>query len=433
MKKFPSSISRRPQSSALLHSSSSDEVEAKGDKQADICAQNNLPSLPDDVLFKILLNLSAEDIYRASLVCRSLYYSTIRSEKFVNLHLQQTDEYGLLFRFNYDPTRCELITNDQHSSQRTVLVSMKQGRVKVFNYKSIFSFNSSCNGLINEDKWDTLSEIHVVNPVTGRALRLPPLPKNASLPRCCVGYAQASKAYKVALAYSPGGKDAWRAILTVGVDSSWRHLATDHLTKYTMGRLMVTEGFVHLVFGDTVQTLNVETEVMTETRPPVSEGYYINYTHWYLPGGKVLTLVNEVEDGVFRVWEMVSGDCCYWREWEHQIVLGKQLQEIREVCGDEYRFIICPVGWLQQMEVLVFKGWPINERSDVVFYVVIATGKIGWITPISSNKEGLVDEFYKFYDPVVPHRNTLVELEGQEEIGGYVNSRLGREIGCAKS
>ncbi|CAA0809556.1 Unknown protein [Striga hermonthica] len=394
--KLSSSIFRRLQSS---HRPWSTEVEAEGKKQARVCAHNNLLiCLPDDVLFKILLSLSAEDIHRASLVSRRLYYETTRSEEFVNLHLQQqTDEYGLFFRY-------AATYNYQHPSQRAVFVSMKQGRVTVSNYyayKFRYMLETSCNGLILE--YEPLLQLHVVNPVTGRPFQLPPLPKNAECISCCVGYADASsKAYKVVLAYRTDREsDVCQAILTLGVDKSWRHLETDqYLTESTLSRLMVTEGFIHLIFGDTVLTLNVETEVMMETRAPIFSKNPSKFTSWwYLSTGKSLTLVVEVEHQVFQVWEMVRGDYnCYWREWERQIELRSEIQYLRS---------IEPVGWLQQMEVLVLK---VSSRNKfcLIYYVVIATGKIGWIDPTSSNKEWLAGELYMILDEVFPHKNTFV-------------------------
>ncbi|CAA0809550.1 Unknown protein [Striga hermonthica] len=230
MAEFPLSVSRQPP----------DEVEA----QAQI---NPLISLPDDVLFKILLNLCAEDIYRAGLVCRSLYYRTIRSDKFIKLHLRQ-NEYGLFFRFS--STR-----NGQHSSPRPIFVSMKQGRVTVSDYNNYtdkfrYILKNSCNGLFPDYKfWEPLAELHLSNPLTRRALRLPPPPKNAMSTFICVGYAEASKAYKVVLAYSDdGGRNAhmrW-AVLTVGIDRSWRNLATEHLRETPLIYFpVVTEGFLH--------------------------------------------------------------------------------------------------------------------------------------------------------------------------------------------
>ncbi|CAA0809532.1 Unknown protein [Striga hermonthica] len=417
---FMLSIFRRQSSSPPSSGDVEAEGIADGEKQAAVYSQINLLSLPDDLLWKILLNLSAQDIYRASLVCRSLYYHTIRSEEFVNLHLWQTDEYGLFFRFIYAPTR-ELIDNYRHYSRRIVFVSMKQGRVMVsdyyYPYKPNLMLETSCNGLIPDYiYYDTLSGVHLANPVMGRAFQLPPLPENAMSMKCCVGYAEASNAYKVALAYTVGIKrwDARRAILTVGVDKSWRHLATDHLTESSLSLLVVTEGFIHSIFGDTITTLNVETEVMTETWAPVPVYNHHKYKNCYLSTGKALTVVVQVEDGVFRVWEMVRGDSYYWRELERQIVLGsRRMREIREVCGcgDKDLVYISPVGWLQQMEVLVFVAKS-KCRACEVFYVVIATGEIGWITPISSNKGGFVGEFYEILKPVLAHKNTLVQLEG---------------------
>ncbi|CAA0809528.1 Unknown protein [Striga hermonthica] len=344
----------------------------------------------------------------ASLVCRRLYYHTIRSEEFVNLHLrQQNDEYGLLFKF---------INVDQHSSQRKVFVSMKQGRVTISDYYCTYisRFNSgSCNGLIPEYNCrEPSSGILVVNPVTGRAFRLPPLPANADYMHCCVGYAEASKAYKVVVAYSDGGikPHVRRAILTVGVDKSWRHLATDHLTMCNLiGEPLVTEGFTHSIFGDAVLTLNVEIEVMTKTLTPVPDPPQMCW--WFLSTGKSLTALVEVDDCGFRVWEMLSGDYdYYWREWERQIVVGSQrIREIRELCGDKDLIYISPIGWLQHMEVLVFEGWSKN-KVVYVFYMVIATGEIGWIAPVSSSEEK--GESYTSIGPFLPHKNTLVQLEG---------------------
>ncbi|CAA0809545.1 Unknown protein [Striga hermonthica] len=192
-------------------------------------------------------------------------------------------------------------------------------------------------------------------------------------------------------------------MLTVGVDRSWRHLETDHLTDSTLGQLVVMEDFICSIVGDIVLTLNVEAEVMTEMRAPIFK--YPSYQKWYLSTGKSLTLVVEIKHCVFRVWEMVCGDYYYWRELKHQIVLGSRLQNIRE---DKNLFGIEPVGWLQQMEVLVFKVKSKNESCDV-FYIVIATGEVRWITPTS---KGLVGEFYRFLGPVFPHKNTLVQLKG---------------------
>ncbi|CAA0809531.1 Unknown protein [Striga hermonthica] len=402
MAKFPSSIFRLPPPSSPPSSGEASEAEGIADGKK-LCAQNNLLiSLPDDLLSKILLNLSAQDIYyAASRVCRRLYYRTIQSEEFVNLHLrQQTEDYGLLFRFIYTPIH-GLVNNDQYSSPDVTFVSMKQGRVTVSDhyYASKSRFWSGCNGLIPEyDSRVPSSGVLLVNPVTGRAFRLPPFPENAKFMQCCVGYAEASKAYKVALAYSDAGRDARWAILTVGVDSWWRNLATNqHSTEVALRHLLVTEGFIHFLLRDTVLTLNLETEVTTEMRAPISE--YPKGKKQYLSTGKSLTLVVQVEEFVFQVWEMVCGDhyYYYWREWERKIVLGTEIQSL---------FCIQPVGWLQQMEVLVFKGTSINEPCKV-FYVVIATGEIGWIPPLSKELGGGL-----FAIGCFPHKNTLVQLKG---------------------
>ncbi|CAA0832573.1 Unknown protein [Striga hermonthica] len=188
-------------------------------------------------------------------------------------------------------------------------------------------FWSSCNGLILEYNFPVPSSgVLVVNPVTGGAFRLPPLPENEKFMQCCMGYAEASKAYKVALSYcDAAGRGARWAVLTVGVDSWWRNLATNQYSmEAAVRRPLVTEGFIYFFFQNTVLTLNLETEVMMEMRAPE----HPKRMKQYLSTGKSLTLAIQVEEYVFQVWEMVCGDCYYyyyWRKWECQIALGTEI------------------------------------------------------------------------------------------------------------
>ncbi|KAL3619643.1 hypothetical protein CASFOL_034555 [Castilleja foliolosa] len=199
--------------------------------------ESNIYSIPDEIVFYILVQIPAQDIYRA-----------VRSIE--------------LTRLNYEP--------EHHI------------------------WCSSSNRLILEYKRSNYTTLCIANPVTMQRFSLPPTTyalAGLSFFFPAIAYASISMKYKVVrVDYNVGQRGC--TILTIGVDKSWRPVCTQHLSleanKNLAFRPMTTEGFVHWAkSGNYVLTLNVETEIITEYSVPSSysssgDGVYYFSTVKYL-------------------------------------------------------------------------------------------------------------------------------------------------------
>ncbi|CAA0809551.1 Unknown protein [Striga hermonthica] len=341
-------------------------------------------SLPDELLRKILLYLpEAQDIYRTGLACRGCYH-IIRSTGFTQAELRRPDRDGVL-----------LVT-----SGPVVFIFMWLGRVVVSDY-SAYKFKlpitNSCDGLVLELNRPK-NRLSVANPTTGRTLRLPRLP--TSMERGC---------YSIGCLWL----DPTWAVLSVGVDMSWRNLSRKHLSLESVKMVsqqapLVTVGFMHWAQDNTVVILDLETEIFTETRSPIAMMTRRIKGVTYLSTGNSLSLVVHCRNDSFCVWEMVnSGLTVEWIECRRGIALGGRIRtrKIREICGERGRFSLSPRGWLKYMEVLLITVSSKNN-SAVIFYNLVSE-EIGLIAS-TERKKG------KFYsvETVLPHRNTLVQLQG---------------------
>ncbi|KAL3619642.1 hypothetical protein CASFOL_034554 [Castilleja foliolosa] len=221
----------------------------------------NINSLPDEIVFDILVRIPAQDIYGAvRFVCRK-WNQMIRTHKFVNTHLQHST-YGLLLKKRV-----------AQSTQLTVMTFSRQGQIELtrLNYEPEHHiWCSSCNGLILECELSNYATFYIVNPVTMQRFSLPPpVYLSSGLGFCfpTIAYASLSMKYKVVRVYYSAGQRGC-TILTVGVDKFWRPVCGKHLSleanKNFTFRPLTTEGFVHWAKrGNYVLTLNLETEIIT--------------------------------------------------------------------------------------------------------------------------------------------------------------------------
>ncbi|KAL3629258.1 hypothetical protein CASFOL_026480 [Castilleja foliolosa] len=116
--------------------------------------------------------------------------------------------------------------------------------------------------------------------------------------------------YKAVVLVCPGeGKKRICCILTIGVDNSWRTVDSEcellQTTEFVHDPL-ITEGFVHWYIRDTneVLTLNVETEIITETSVPIPRVVYGNRHNILLSTGRYLSLLRPCGEYCWEVWEM---------------------------------------------------------------------------------------------------------------------------------
>lgn len=228
----------------------------------------------------------------------------------------------------YDPYtqfRIRPLPPFQFRNMRTghhTFVTMRQGRIAMskFNYDFKHRISASCNGLILETLDDTdhnksRKTLSVANPATNQRLPLPPLPLKMSRYWCSViAYDAASLKYKVVVIYDRSWINIVHdcAILTVGVDKSWRDVNTQHISERNSWLLccnvLITQGFVHWHSGQGthVINLNLETEVLTEIRIP--QGYDEQGSKYYLSTERSLTLFIECGRFLWDVWEMMNAE-----------------------------------------------------------------------------------------------------------------------------
>ncbi|KAL3634237.1 hypothetical protein CASFOL_021291 [Castilleja foliolosa] len=318
-------------------------------------------SLPDDIWYEILAHLPAKDIYDlARLVCWK-WYRTIYTHTFIYTNLQYTP-YGLIFT-----------SGDSRDRNKTpLLVTMQQGRIETSKLSDAFTYSlwNTCNGLIVFGVLKRNGIVYyIANPITEQVFVLPPTPAGTCVTRSCgIGYASVSMEYKVVVT-TLIHNGPW-AIITPGVDRSWRVLKTDHfglLPLMVHGPPLTTEGFMHWTFdgpisnkkvGNQVLSLDVETEIVTQSCVPLD--YDRDYDHWkYLSTGRYLTLLITYGDCSWEVWELDSGE---WRKLDGVVVdLGTQMFE-------QFGFELVPVGWLKYLEVLVFRFFHLSDLYGVRVY-----------------------------------------------------------------
>ncbi|KAL3615445.1 hypothetical protein CASFOL_041106 [Castilleja foliolosa] len=316
--------------------------------------ESNINSLPDDIVFDILVQIPAQDIYSAVRpVCRK-WYQMIHTHKFVNTHLHHST-YGLLLQ--------------KRVSQSIELTSMslsRQGQIELtrLNYEPEYHiWCSSCNGLILESEPSYNPILHISNPVTMQSFYLPrPVyPLSGLYFRCsAIAYASLSMQYKVVQVYFQ--EIQWGCIiLTVGVDETWRRVCTQHLSPKAKENLMyaplTTEGFVHWFKNSKyVLTLNVETEIITKYLAPSSgDRLYYFSTAKYLS----LLIADASRELSWEVWEM-KPETGEWTQLpgidlKDRFGLLSECDTIYKLSAAYISSSLVPVGWLEYKEVLLYR------------------------------------------------------------------------------
>ncbi|KAL6530445.1 Guanylate kinase 2 [Orobanche minor] len=314
----------------------------------------DIQSLPDELLSDILVRLPANYIHDvARLVCLR-WYHIVRSSSFINSQIQHST-YGLI------------LTYHQVGGVRPFLVTATQdGQIETCELSCRFrtGLYSSCNGLALDYNFKN-ELLHILNPATKQELVLPSCSRQfPRLYRCCIAYAAASMAYKVILPFEDVGDSIIElslAILTVGVDESWRKVPVEHL-PYKLGKLLLskrpltTEGSIHWVIDEmtNVLTLDVETETFTTSIVPLPKAY--NQGSYFLSTGRFLSLLFRREDLSWEVWGMRSRDGG-WSKVLPGIELGAHKWRLQQLfaCGEDRLLRLMPIGWVKYPEVLAIR------------------------------------------------------------------------------
>ncbi|KAL3629233.1 hypothetical protein CASFOL_026455 [Castilleja foliolosa] len=321
-----------------------------------------IESLPDEVLFDVLVRLPAHDIYDSARLICSKWYHMIHTRTFIDANFQHST-YGLLFQSKYREDSVFLYVGES-------------GRVeisKIRNNKLRCPVPTSCNGLVLELQRGSNYNLYVSNPATSQVFALPPFVGYLiNYQSFAIGYAAASMEYKAAILVSPAiGKKNICCILTIGVDKSWRTTGSECVSLATTRALwsapLITEGFVHWcdIATNDVLTMNLETEIFTETSGPTPKGKPKQW-NTYLSTGRYLSLLRPCGDFCWEVWEMKPKIDYRWRKvWDISLESHK-CSTFQRFGFHKYNYLT-PIGWLKYLEVLIFKICNSTSSQILVF------------------------------------------------------------------
>ncbi|KAL3627677.1 hypothetical protein CASFOL_029040 [Castilleja foliolosa] len=355
----------------------------------------DIESLPDEVLFNVLLRLPAQDIYDSTRLVCIKWCNMAHTHTFINAHLQHST-HELIF---------------QSTSSYLIIMSVgESGLVEIskHSYKPSVLTMASCNGLLLEVEFQVRKKcnLYVSNPTTGQVFSLPLffgyMINNGLFG---IAYAAATMEYKAVVLFTPAqSMKKIFIILTIGVDNSWRTIGSESVslaaTQISVSApALMTEGFVHfcLIDSNEVLTLNVETEIITDTSGPIPKGRNRNQLNTYLSTGRYLSLLRPCGEFCWEVWEMKPKIDYRWRKvWD--ISLETHKCSTCQLFGfNEYSYLI-PIGWLKYLELLVFS---VSDDDPIFVFNLLTREIVTFELPFSCNNYN-----------ILMHKNSLVWLDG---------------------
>ncbi|KAL3630683.1 hypothetical protein CASFOL_023667 [Castilleja foliolosa] len=358
----------------------------------------NIDSLPDAVIFEILVRVPAQDLYDSTRFVCLKWYNIMYTLNFAQAHLKQSTP-GLLV-----VDKC---------FREQFFMTTQNGRIEMSkcSYGSDRVVLSSCNGLLLEESHVNWKEMYITNPVTKQQFALPLLKVN-TLNHYALTYAASSRAYKVVCIpyFDDENIDLGLSIMTVGVDTDWgRRVSTQHLSlqakRLLKGFRLFTRGFVHWVQHDCMEcvlTMDVESEIITEIPGPClhhnREGF-LWYRYRAMENYLSLFIGRELS---WDVWGMKPET----GEWTIMPSIDLEPQKVPKHLYFEFKELrwSLPIGWSNSREVLFFE---ICFRDGTFVSYNVRTREIDSCEMLDFMPELLGFKPAMFLD----HRNSLVWLD----------------------
>lgn len=352
-----------------------------------------MDSLPEELLFDILLRLPANFLHEsAKLVCHK-WHKIINSDDFIKTQVSHSS-YGLL-----------LLSSRRNHSHPIYVTATQSGRIETseLSYEGVTKIYGSCNGMVlesHQDQANRKSSLRLVNLATKQSIPVSEVStsnKTVYPLHCGIAYSAASMKYKVIQLYR---NDSYFAppisfgICTIGVDKSWREVEISNLSREYRDLIKIpfpltTEGFMHWSHRSRVLTLNVETETFKMSKvPAIPPSRY-----HYLSTGRYLNVFISRENFPREVWEMKpeSG------EWGKRFDSAPALKRFEKLAISSST--LKPLGWIKYPEILAF-CFSSGKRGDIcVFYNLDTHERSTVELPHSCT-----------YYRVLAHRNNLVSI-----------------------
>ncbi|KAG5535120.1 hypothetical protein RHGRI_023040 [Rhododendron griersonianum] len=301
--------------------------------------RTNTPSLPEEIIFYILVWLPADILYNSMrYVCRQ-WYKIIRDPLFVKEHLLRSTT-GLLIQENFS---C--------AAQFGKFGEMNTTETKVnFNFPNVLL--ATCDGLVLfKDGYDD-KEVYAANPLTKQRVAAPPFCFPSFRFGLALACAYSTMEYKLVCTYrSKKSKVYHCTMVTMGKDHAWKPIncqkLSDPCRQIFRGYRFSAGGFIYWAYDafPCVVALDVESEVFYEFPSPAVETE--DTSIYYVRKGKSLScvVVNPYK-GTWDVWVLSDPRSHGWRKL-HEIDLDAQKLGISRTC------ILWPIAWVSNGDVLV--------------------------------------------------------------------------------
>ncbi|XP_058215100.1 putative F-box/kelch-repeat protein At3g17540 [Rhododendron vialii] len=167
-------------------------------------------SLPDELIFDILVCLPAYVLYKSTRYVCWQWYEIIHDPLFCKEQLLRSSS-SLLMQYSYTPHTGEFAEFGEMSATAIEINFMFPNRVL-----------STCNGLVLFCNPHDPSTLHVANPLTKQTVTVPPFkchPDGSCISFAC---AYSKMEYKVLCTYGPDGGKHNCMMLTLGKDHAWK-------------------------------------------------------------------------------------------------------------------------------------------------------------------------------------------------------------------
>lgn len=203
--------------------------------------RTNTPSLPEEIIFYILVWLPADILYNSMrYVCRQ-WYKIIRDPLFVKEHLLRSTT-GLLIQEHFS-----------FAAQFGKFGEMNTTETKVnFNFPNLLS--ATCDGLVLfKDGYDE-KEVYAANPLTKQRVAAPPFCFPSFLFGLALARAYSTMEYKLVCTYrSKKSKVYHCAMVTMGKDHAWKPIncqkLSDPCRQIFRGYRFSAGGFIYWAYG----------------------------------------------------------------------------------------------------------------------------------------------------------------------------------------
>ncbi|XP_058215098.1 uncharacterized protein LOC131326360 [Rhododendron vialii] len=332
------------------------------------------PSLPDELIFYILVWLPAHVLYNSTRYVCWQWYKIIHDPLFCKEQLLHSST-GLLLQDHHVPHIAQFAEFGEMSATLTDIKFKFPSRVL-----------STCNGLVLFCNPHDPSTLHVANPLTKQTVTVPPLkchPDGSCISFAC---AYSKMGYKVLCTYGPDGDKHNCVMLTLGKDNAWKQINRQKLSDrgWSMIKYRPFSIGQFLYWADrrekSVVVLDVESELFNEFRSPAVLTWRSHTSIFYQRRGRTLscslmTKCRSLMD-VLVLSDPTSGE---WRML-YKIDFGAQKHLLTGMnhasfppSGDE-ALLFVPIAWVNKGDVLVLYISRPSGYSGSYFAFNVKTG-----------------------------------------------------------